>query len=186
MNAFSFDPDGARVGAFVLDDAIGQVACTPGGMIWVGYFDERMNESALVAFDLEGRRVRAVHIDPYVLDCYALSVTGEEAWACTYPDFPIVRDAAGQATFWENDVCGAQAIAAKGNHVILSGGYQADRDRVTLLSLGDGRADLVSEFRWPAIVDRSVFVRGRDGVLHAVADGRWWRIAVDDWLASLG
>jgi hypothetical protein len=185
LNARTFDAHGAPAEAFAFDDAIEQVACTPGGTTWVAYFDQRSNDSALIAFDIEGKRVWALGAETYALDGYALSVTGEEAWACTYPGFPIIRVAGGFATLWENDVRGAHVIAAKGKHVILAGGYEADMDRVALLSLGKTRAEVISEFRWPAMVAPSAFVCGRDGVLHTVAGGSWMQLSISDWLASL-
>lgn len=185
LNGRTYDPDGLPAGGYVLDDAIAQIACTPGGMTWVAYFDERNNESALIAFNIQGERAWALTAETYALDCYALSATGEEAWACTYPDFPIVRVAGLDATLWENEVDGARAIAAKGKHVILAGGYVGDRDRVALLTVGTRCAEVISEFRWPEIDDRAAFVGGRDGILHAVVDGRWMRLSISAWLASL-
>jgi hypothetical protein len=185
MNGRLFDARGAPAGSFAADDAVRRVACTPAGVTWIGYFDERDNASALIAFDGRGEQMWALAGEPYALDCYALSATGDEAWACTYPDFPIIRVAGTVAQSWMNDIDGASAIAGKDKHVILAGGYNADKGRVVLLRLGV-RAEPVATFHWPAIMNRPVFVGGRDGVLHAVADGQWLRLAIGDWVAALG
>ncbi|QUD88948.1 hypothetical protein [Phenylobacterium montanum] len=185
-NARLFDQFGAALGAFAMGDGLEHVICTAKGATWVGYFDESERAARLLALDAHGDRTWALTGEPYVLDCYALSVTGETAWACTYPDFPILRIENGKLSSWANvEIAGARAIVAKGDHVILAGGYEPDKSRVALLKLGARTAQLVASIEWPAIAEPSAFVGGRDGVLHVVVGGRWRQLAIYDWLEVL-
>lgn len=169
-----------------MGDGLEHVICTAKGATWVGYFDESERAARLLALDAHGDRTWALTGEPYVLDCYALSVTGETAWACTYPDFPILRIENGKLSSWANvEIAGARAIVAKGDHVILAGGYEPDKSRVALLKLGARTAQLVASIEWPAIAEPSAFVGGRDGVLHVVVGGRWRQLAIYDWLEVL-
>lgn len=187
LNVCLYEAGGAPAGNFAIGDAVLHVSCTPGGTLWVGYFDEHNERSGLAAFDAKGARVWEFPADDYgILDCYALSTTGEVAWACPYVDFPILRIAGGTVRSWENRILGARAIAGDGDHVILAGGYDTDEDRVVLLRLGERQAEPIAAFQWPLIAERGAYVGGRNGVLHAVAGGQWLRLPIKDWVAALG
>lgn len=145
-NAILHAPDGPRLEAFAVGDAVEHVRVTPDGLVWVGYFDEHLDQ-ALAAFDDAGRQAWGWPAGrDWPLDCYALSATENDVWACPYPGFEIWRVSGGAMTGWRNPVAGARAIAAKERHVILAGGYDEEADRVALLRLDEAAAELVSSF----------------------------------------
>lgn len=57
-----------------------------------------------------------------IVDCYALNVSGEAAWACYYSSFTIVRAHGQQLEGWHNDVRGATALITDGRRLALIGG----------------------------------------------------------------
>lgn len=79
-----------------------------------------------------------------MLDCYALNVTREYAWACPYTDFPIVSMAmSGALREWSNPtITGATALAVHDNKIALVGGYEGNRHRVALLELKERHAEV--------------------------------------------
>jgi len=199
-NARIINTDGSGALSFAIGDHVSSIVCTPGGAIWVGYGDESAGGdsmpagSGLAAFDAAGECRWLFDSDSYeIWDCDALSATGEDIWACTYDDFPIIRVRDGQIRSWENEIRGASALAADGDYVVLAGGYPtfqglnnvATDDRIVLLRLDERRAVVVAELRLPAIAERDAFLCGRDGALHIVVGGSWLRLAVKDWASTV-
>jgi hypothetical protein len=198
-NARIVDENGLDETAFEVGDHINSLIATTGGTIWIGYGDESAfgpppAGHGIASFTSGGVCDWLFDSDDYwIHDCYALSCHGEDVWACTYEDFPIIRVHNGQISLWKNDLPGAHAIAADGDHVILAGGFRATpggsedgtEDRLALLRLDDQHAHMVAEMRIPEVAERDAFLRGRDGVLHIVTGGRWVRIAVKDWVSAL-
>ncbi|WP_061297964.1 hypothetical protein [Herbidospora cretacea] len=148
----------------MLGDGIEHVQTTPSGEIWVGYFDEGIGgnfgwggprgpepigASGLVRFSAGLERVWTFPEDPPyggISDCYALNVAGEDAWACYYMDFPVVRVSGDEVTAWENTVEDARALV-----------------------VADGRATVVGVH--PALTGARVTGRGAE--LHVVAGTEW-------------
>lgn len=187
QNARLFGADGSPKGAFAIGDAVLHTSCTPEGVLWVGYFDEHVDGPVIATFDAAGRQTWAFsddHYDP--CDVYAFGTTGEVGWACTYANFPILSISDGIVRSWENHFSGARAITATDDFVLLAGGYGQESDRVVLLRLGEQVAVPFAEFRWPLIADPQAYVSGRDGVLHVVTEGRWAKLAIREWVASVG
>jgi hypothetical protein len=198
-NARIVDENGLDETAFEAGDNIVSLIATTGGIIWTGYGDESTGGPPPAGHGIASFTSGGVcrwlfdSADCGIVDCYALSCNGEDVWACTYEDFPIIRVHNGQISLWKNDLRGVTAIAADGDHVILAGGYpamlgineDATDDRLALLRLDDRGAHLVAEMRIPEVAERDAFLRGRDGVLHIVIGASWVQIAVKDWVSAL-
>jgi hypothetical protein len=167
-NAVLYSADGQVVSEHVLGDGLAHVLATSAGQVWAGYFDEGIygnygwgradtqepvDAYGIVRFSpaLEPawHYPRYTEVGPWdpISDCYALNVDDSCARACYYSDFPVVRICDGAVTGWRNDVQGASALAVAGSRVALFGGYGADRDRLAIAELGDGRAEPAGEYR---------------------------------------
>jgi hypothetical protein len=97
-----YDGAGHVLGALDLGDASEDLQTTPGGKMWVSYFDEGVfgsgiGQQGLVCFDASGN-VMFGYVDfakqnglPGIDDCYAMNVAGEnEVWLSYYTDFPLI------------------------------------------------------------------------------------------------
>lgn len=209
-NAFLLDANGAEAGRFVVGGGIVDMACAPGGGVWISYLDEGyfdcdpvpgpgggqyLSSAGLARFSPGGEILWQYNQDrtqgPVIHECHALSLTGDTVWLCSEPDFPILRLDGQAAAGWSNALHGAMALAARGDHVLLAGGYGLHEDgeamnehRVALLHLEDGSANLVGDLLLPRATapDRRC-IRGRDGELHIVQAGQWTRISVAEAVA---
>jgi hypothetical protein len=197
-NARLFAVDGSLINSFEIGDGVEQIACAPDGRIWVAYFDEGIfgvadpdgswppASSGLAVFDALGKCQWRFALEGYsIADCYALSTSGQEVWASPYAEFPVFCIEGAGVRSWKNSIVGARAITAGNGHVVLAGGYKDNANRVSLLRLDKHEAMPVGELRLPEIAGSTSFLRGRDGVLHAVIGDQWLRIAIADWLAAL-
>lgn len=192
-NAALYDPEGSLVRTGVLGDGIEHVAVSDSGDIWVGYFDEGVlgnfgwggpgpepiGSAGLVRFDRSLRPVWRLD-DTGMVDCYALNIDGDTAWAYYYTEFPIVRIAGGEITIWDTPkgVTGAKAVAVAEDRVALYGGYGNDGKRLALGRLGDGRfhVERTERLDFPRLrkPDHTALY-GRGDTLHLIADQRWYR-----------
>ncbi|GAA0989669.1 hypothetical protein GCM10009555_074000 [Acrocarpospora macrocephala] len=197
-NAAIYTVDGELVREGVLGDGIEDVQTTPSGEIWVSYFDEGVvgnfgwgvpggldpiGQPGLIRFTPDlGIAWRYPYNNKFgvITDCYALNVTGEEAWACYYTDFPIVRVRAGTITGWANEVKGAHALVVADGSAVLIGGYGEDRHRVVA---GTIEGEAFSPHRHARLVmpdGRSIpqdaAVMGRGSELHVVAGHSWLKL----------
>jgi hypothetical protein len=147
-NGRLLSPKGDLVRRFCLGDAIAHLQCDASGGIWVGYFDEAISKefNGLIKFDSHGEmlwRSNSNNADD-IIDCYALNVSGSNAWTYYYTDFPIVEvDATGRTRIWECPVRAANALAVEGDVALLAGGYEEDRNRVVLVALTEGTAQII-------------------------------------------
>jgi hypothetical protein len=188
-NASVLEEDGRLSHTFTLGDGIEHIRCAPDGTIWVGYFDEgifadTVGEGGIVRFDARGKPLWSYneHIrtgQPFVFDCYALTLNGDELWSCFYREFPVLRVADGQKTVWANTVAGAKALAVDGNFVLLAGGYEKEPSRLSLLELGQGNARLVGTYE-RAEIENAALMQGRSSAIHVVNNGAWTRITVEE------
>lgn len=203
-NAIVLDTKGHVVRSFCVGDGVEHVQVTPSGKIWVGYFDEGvygnygwgspdgpepLGRAGLVRWSLDGEHEYGFSTaeGPYWIDdCYALSVIGEDAWACYYSDFPVVRVRPnGSVTTWACGVAGARGLAVLGaERVGHVGGYDGLHDRLVVSELGDGRCagtrtlQLVTPEGAELPADARVFARG--SAIHALMNGRWLRTDLRD------
>lgn len=194
-NARFYRRDGTVERTIALGDAIENLACSPDGTIWVGYFDEGALTGAwpstggIVNFDSDGRALWMLNenlasADP-VDDCYALSLTGEELWTSYYSEFPIVRIQGRLVRAWSNSVRGAKSIAASGDIAVLGGGYGEEADLIRIVKLKDDRSAVVARlsFRAPTPATAQT-MQGRDGTLHVVRDGIWHRLGKETFASG--
>lgn len=200
-NAAVFSPDGAVVESFCAGDGIGSVQVDELGRIWIGYFDEGvfgnfgwggtgasepLGASGLVCWSSRGERLYEYSAPggfDQIVDCYALNVTGREAWLCYYTDFPVARVGTDfEATAWKCGIGGAHGIAVGSNRVGLVGGYGGLYDRVIVASLVQDSAVEVGTYQLvmpggDEFPDTArVLVRG--GFINVVVDGQWLRLGI--------
>jgi hypothetical protein len=101
--AVVYDRDGRAEKTLDLGDASEDIQTTPGGKIWVSYFDEGVygsgvgSQQGLVCFDSAGNPIFkyfdfAEQNDlPFIDDCYAMNVVSDdEVWLSYYSSFPLV------------------------------------------------------------------------------------------------
>ena len=151
-NARVFDADGSPVTEGTLGDGIAHVLSTPGGEVWVGYFDEGVfgnygwggpgrqpiGSKGIVRFSADLTPVWEFPesaVGGPVCDCYALNVAGESAWSSYYTDFPLVRIADDTVRTWRNSVGGVNALIVGGGQCALVGGYGTTRNRIVVGAL---------------------------------------------------
>lgn len=194
-NAVVVGPDGTVQSELTLGDGIQDVQTSPGGSIWVSYFDEGVfgnygwgrdersrpvGSSGLVRFGVDGGvqwefQPPAGH--DIICDCYALNVDGETAWAYYYTDFPLARVEAGRVRAWATGVRGARAVAVAGDRVLFAGGYRGQAGRVLVGRFGDDAVeDLV-----PIVIEvpggqpwTTMAAMGHGSTLHLYWDGAWF------------
>jgi hypothetical protein len=198
-NAVVYDSEGQVVTEQTLGDGIEHVLTTPIGRIWVGYFDEGVygnygwgdlsspapiGACGLVRFSTELQLEWEYPVDSRwgsISDCYALNVDGEDAWACYYTGFPVVRIDDGSVAGWRNPVArGARALLASDAHAAFVGGYGPDADSLVVCRRADDEVLKVGEYRLElpddAPVPPSARVVGRGAELHVLTDDAWYRL----------
>lgn len=193
-NGCIYAPDGTEVAAIALGDGIESLLCATDGSIWVGYFDEgifgstsdgepTVSTGGIVRFSGSGAVLWSYNNDlqghGFVADCYALTLSGNDVWACCYAEFPIIRVRMHAITSWPNDMTGAKAIAVDNDLVLLAGGYSENADRIAIVKL-DGRTSRpIRTIRFEcAERDTASLLQGRGAVLHLVNGGIWMRLPV--------
>ncbi|MFI7463159.1 hypothetical protein [Nonomuraea sp. NPDC049646] len=204
-NAAVYDADGKLLRRGVLGDGIADVQTTVSGDIWVSYFDEGVfgnfgwgengspapiGSPGLIRF---GADLAPAWRYPYdgefgaISDCYALNVSGNDAWAYYYTEFPLVRVRGGAVAGWSTPVRGAYALVVAGDRVAFVGGYADHRRRVVAGSIkGEGLSvDRPTRLVMPdgRPVPRTAAVLGRGGELHVVVGAAWLKVGFED-LAS--
>lgn len=193
-NARVFALDGNEERRIELGDGIERIKIDDQQRVWVGWFDEGVfgndnwrlpgrkwapSTHGIAAFDDQGALLTHATLES-IADCYALNVFGNEAWACTYTDFPIWQMLDGRERVWPTNLRGTKAIAVSYPHVLAAGGYQDDANRVVLLRLEKRAVHVLGEWRLPFEADYPVtMIDGRGDELHVVQDQHWhrWRVA---------
>jgi hypothetical protein len=91
---------------------------------------------------------------------------------------------------WHNSVTGARAMLAMGDRVALVGGYQGERDRIVVGTLAHDHVRMSPTIGRLRLPDRDfasgIDLVGRDGVLHAYADERWYTLDLGAIADALG
>jgi hypothetical protein len=188
-NAVVCGIDGQPARSACVGDGVGIVSTTASGAVWVGYTDEGVfgnrgwgggpgtepiGASGWNRFD--GQLVRTWSPPPEIVDCYALSTSGEACFVCPYTDWPILRAAPTRTGTCRLDrwatanISGARAVLSDGSIAALVGGYD-ERDRV---AFGEMMGDSVriAKRRGKLVLDGQPLTSeprlvGRDGILHA-------------------
>ncbi len=194
LNAVLYAADGSVERRACLGDGIEHVQTAGGGSIWTGYFDEGVygnygwgapdgpapiGAPGIVRFSptLDVEWTFPVEDLEPIDDCYALNVAGEDAWACYYSSFDIVRIRDGVVRSWGNEVEGARAIVVSDDSIALFGGYGKDRDRLVIGRLEDDDLEVTTTTRLtmpngrPLPQDAVVIGRGEE--LHALVGLEW-------------
>ena len=201
VNARIFDKSGRTRARLRLGQGIKHMKASAGGQIWVGWRDLGVfaNEDwqvpdlygspsarGLAAFDKGGDILALAEASPEhdeIVDCYALSVSGDTAFACVYTDFSLVACSAGGGTrWWSNDLDAIRALAVHYPYALALGGYPKDLGRITLLELGDRRAQPLAQWRLDfvdAAPEKVQLMQGCGATLHLVFNGEWydWRVS---------
>ncbi|MFC8900210.1 hypothetical protein [Streptomyces cinereoruber] len=137
------------------------------GDLWVGHFDE--NPLGIRRWSATGRIRWASGDVPgagWIMDCYALNVSGTSAWACPYTDFPLLEIRPGEPVrVRANTVRGAKAVAVHGGRVAFFGGYAGERDRIAYGELTESSVEptdvaLLTRADGGALGRRRVVARG--------------------------
>jgi hypothetical protein len=185
-NARILGADGTEQRRIELGACITHIKIDDQQRIWVGWCDEGGLEEppsayGIAAFDEQGRLIKHAPSEATIFDCYALNVSGDTAWTCTFTDFPIWKLGNERERTWPTNLSGTRALAVSYPHVLAAGGYKDAANRVVLLRLDDRRAETLGEWRLPfgagdpAVVS---LIDGRDDELHVVCDHQWhrWRV----------
>ncbi|WP_030215713.1 hypothetical protein [Streptomyces bikiniensis] len=127
-----FDALGRETWSFHVGDAIEHLLADEAGDLWVGHFDE--NPLGIRRWSATGQIRWASGEVPgagWIMDCYALNVSGTGVWACPYTDFPLLEIRPDEPVrVRTNTVRGAKAVAVHGERVAFFGGYRGERDRI--------------------------------------------------------
>lgn len=152
-----------------LGDASNDVQATPGGRIWVSYFDEGVygndlgSQQGLLCFNSEGQQLFK-YFDfaeqnslPFIDDCYAINVVNEdEVWLSYYSAFPLVCIKNFQLhRVWRDFGC-MRAFAFTGDGLIFAKCYEdaqllkrslGDQTHAELLEAIDERGQAIRSFQ---------------------------------------
>ncbi|MGA5872735.1 hypothetical protein [Streptomyces cinereoruber] len=162
-----FDALGRETWTFPVGDAIEHLLVDEAGDLWVGHFDE--NPLGIRRWSATGRIRWASGDVPgagWIMDCYALNVSGTSAWACPYTDFPLLEIRPGEPVrVRTNTVRGAKAVAVHGGRVAFFGGYAGERDRIAYGELTESSVEptdvaLLTRADGGALGRRRVVARG--------------------------
>lgn len=197
-NAVVYGADGAPVMEAVLGDGIEHVLTDAAGRVWVGYFDEGVygnlgwgepeneppvGQRGLVRYSPELRREWEFPADAPagpIDDCYALNVTGGDAWLCYYSDFPIVRVADDAVTSWRSQATFVRGLMVSSDRIACYGGDPGQL--VTGRLTGDrweptGTYRLVLRDGAPPPAGTTVVGRGSE--LHLFVGADWYRLRLE-------
>ncbi|MGW4700907.1 hypothetical protein [Streptomyces sp. NPDC004285] len=134
-----FDALGHEARSFTVGDAIQHLLVDRAGDLWAGHFDE--NPDGIRRWSPAGQLRWASDDAPdagWIMDCYALNVSGPTAWACPYTDFPLLEIAPGRPMkVRSNTVRGAKAVAVHEEWVAFVGGYGEERNLIRYGGLTD-------------------------------------------------
>lgn len=199
-NARVFASNGDEERRIELGDGVGHIKIDRQQRIWVGWFDEGVfgNDNwklpgrewapsvhGIAAFNDQGEVVAHATLAS-IADCYCLNVFDDEAWACTYTDFPIWQMRDHVERTWPTTLSGAQAIAVKSPYVLAAGGYQSHANRVQLLRLEEQKVRFLGEWRLPFGADNPVrLIDGRGDELHVVQGQYWHRWNIADFVRAI-
>jgi hypothetical protein len=193
LNGRIYSRGGREEHAMAVGDGIEHLQCSPDGTFWIGYFDEGVfggsmrdgrwpvSSGGIVQFESSGRMLWSYNDQSPkhpVDDCYAMTLSGDELWACFYSDFPIVRLDGVTVTLWTNEIAGGKAIAVEDDIAMLAGSYD-DKCQLALIKLELGTSRHLGSLRLdpPERFSRSM-VQGRGGVLHVIRNGIWAKVPV--------
>lgn len=163
LNGIVFDPRHGRSTRILLGDGIGGAHVDGLGRIWVGYTDEGIfgncgwgglegprptGSAGLVCFSDTGEKIWEYpdNADHEISDCYALNVSGTEATAFFYDDFPLCRVASDFALhYWKTELLGCHVLAISETEALFSGQYDDPSHLGYRCILGSDRIEQVRQ-----------------------------------------
>lgn len=196
-NARIFLPSGTEVGRIELGDGIEHLKIDEQKRIWVGWFDEGVlgndnwsypglkwppSSSGIAAFNTEGELIKHAAIKS-VVDCYALNIFDNEAWSCTYTDFPIWQMSDTREKIWESNLSGIRALAISYPNMLVAGGYNENINCLSLIKLNEDIAQEIMKWHTDLITKKTeiLLLDGRANIIHLVADKKWHRWDVGEF-----
>ncbi|MEM9013821.1 MAG: hypothetical protein AAGB02_01825 [Pseudomonadota bacterium] len=200
-NVRIFRPNGSQARRIELGDGIAHIKIDQQGRIWVGWFDEGAlgndhwkpaghasppSAHGIAAFDSHGNLLEAA-TSHSIIDCYALNVFRNEAWACPYTDFPIWSFQDGTERTRATKLIGTSAIAIKDDFLLAAGGYNEDKNRLFLLKLANGTTEMYGRWRLPLEHKAGTYrtyLDGRGDEIHLVKKNEWLCWRVEDFVSS--
>jgi hypothetical protein len=190
-----WDAAGTWVRSGHCGDAVEHVLATPSGDFWIGYFDEAaasgrdLGGHGLVRFgpDMQPRWRYPFNTDlPCIDDCEALNLHGEDAYASVYKAHHLisVRGSHG-VDHGKAPQGGAAALLVDGERAVLIGGYGADYDLATPISI-DAQGVQVAGEQSRLVLPDGMEIRNarwtcRGPELHAIINGSWYRASLNDF-----
>jgi hypothetical protein len=210
-NARIFALDGTLLARFMLGDGIEHIAIDRADNIWVGWFDEGIfgntgwqvlgeewppSSRGIGCFDANGEILPLPDLPEagMIADCYALMAGKNDAWACTYTDFPILHLRPDQPMrWWKNNHGAPRALAIDGSHALIAGGYGAKANQLDGSGQGENARQLARRSmplrRLPVsahhVWDSPTLLAGHGDTIHLIDDGVWYRWRVAEVLAQL-
>jgi len=188
-------PDGTEERRIELGTHIRHIKIDDSGLIWVGWGDQGIfgndnwsvpelkeppSSKGIAAFDSRGTLIKSAAIGT-IAECYALNIFNDEAWSCTYMDFPIWQMKNDRQKIWPSDLLGTKAIAVSYPFVMAAGGYRGNVNRLVLLRLDKDQAQQLAQWRTTAISNVAIdqkMIDGRGKYLHAITGQIWhqWNV----------
>jgi len=202
LNGRVYSRDGVLVGEILLGDGVQTIQSTPGGELWVSYFDEGVfgnfgwntpfGAPGLLALDQAGRKTYEFEPNgkaPPMDDCYALNVASEsDVWCYYYMDFPLVQIRNKEiAATWKVPVSGSSAFAINGELVLFAGGYDRRHEFDLVRLNSDGTAKLLRRLilcdaSGAAVVPEQIVGRGTR--LYLISNESLYEVNIDANLIS--
>lgn len=188
-NARIFSPAGDLQGRIMLGDAVQAISVDSNDTIWVGWFDEGIDQdwvvegrerspssSGLACFDCAGTVVWEAKPSSYI-ECDGLNVKGDEAWMLAGYLETSIRcfSRTGTSLEWAVDLPPVSALAVQGDHALASGGFGPDLD-VVLVKLSETTGEVIGHWILDAPQQsRSAasLLVGQGSQLHQVSHGQW-------------
>ncbi|WP_246667317.1 hypothetical protein [Bradyrhizobium macuxiense] len=165
LNGAIIQPSTGKVARMLLGDGISAVQVDDLGRIWVGYLDEGVfgnfgwgfrvgpkpiGAAGLVCFSDIGEKVWEFPTESSysIADCYALNVSGADATAFFYTEFPICRIRGRfELTFHKTSLAGCHTLAVSETEALFSGQYRDAPDTAYLGKLSPERLSDVRRLR---------------------------------------
>ncbi len=154
LNGVILEPVSGSRFRFLLGDGIQDLAVDDAGRIWASYYDEGVygnygwnrpgppgpGEGGVVCFDDAGAQswcFQPSNDDAFMDDCYAMNVTGQQAYVFYCSDFKLCRiDADFSRQYWTPGLSGCHSLAVAGDQVLFSAQYKDPQSRFYLLKFG--------------------------------------------------
>jgi hypothetical protein len=165
LNGAIVEPTTGEVTRILLGDGISTMQVDDLGRIWVGYLDEGVfgnfgwgfrvgptpvGAAGLVCFSDAGDKVWQFpeNRSYSIADCYALNVSGADATAFFYTEFPICRISSSfELTFRTTNLAGCHTIAVSEKEALFSGQYRDPPDVAYLGKLSPERLSDIKRLR---------------------------------------